>query len=261
MALADGTLLTAQVWLRPGGPGAAAAARLLRRGERARAARGHRPALRRRHRAPAPPGTAARHRRRPRGARVLRDHRAPGARGVPHQRGARRLPRPRADQGVPGRRAVLRRGARAVAGRHRLHHPHAGARRHRPVPARADRAVLRRRRRRRRAAARPGARARRGDLPGRRPARVQHGRHGHAAGAAGQRRLRAARPGQQGDVRRPVAGLRHGRGADRLDHQRRARADLGRARGIATSATAADARRRPTRRGCGRSGGSCAPGW
>ena len=55
------------------------------------------------------------------------------------------------------------------------------------------------------AAARPGARARRGDLPGRRPAHVQHGRHGHAAGPAGQRRVGAARPGQQGDVRRPVA--------------------------------------------------------
>ena len=95
----------------PGGPGAAADARLLRGGERARTARGHRPAVRRRYRAPAAPGTAARHWRRARCPRLLRDHRAPGARGVPHQRGARRLPRPRADQGVPGRRAVLRRGA------------------------------------------------------------------------------------------------------------------------------------------------------
>ena len=43
------------------------------------------------------------------------------------------------------------------------------------------------------AAGRPGARARRRDLPGRRPAHVQHGRHGHAPRAAGQRRLRAAR--------------------------------------------------------------------
>ena len=103
---------------------------------------------------------------------------------------------------------------------------------HRPVPARADRAVLRRRRGRERAAARPGARARRGDLPGRRPARVQHGGHGHAAGPAGQRRVGAARRGQPGDVRRPVAGLRHRRGADRLDHQRRARAHLGGARGV-----------------------------
>ncbi len=110
---------------------------------------------------------------------------------------------------------------------------------HTPVPAGIDRfprELIERYftvgRRRRRAAARPGARARRGDLPGRRPAHVQHGRHGHAAGAAGQRRLAAARRGQPGDVRGPVAGLRHRGGADRLDHQRRARADLGRARGL-----------------------------
>ncbi len=144
-------------------------------------------------------------------------------------------------------------------GGHRLHHAHAGARGHRPVPARADRAVLHRRRRGRGAAGRPGARARRGDLPGRRPAHVQHGRHGHAARAAGQRRVRAARPGQQGDVRGPVAGLRHRRGADRLDHQRRARAHLGRARGLGPRRLGR-ARRPPTRSGCGRSAASCAPG-
>ena len=57
-----------------GRPGAAAAARLLRGGKRARAARGHRPALRRRRRSPAAPGTAARHRRRPGGPGVLRAH-------------------------------------------------------------------------------------------------------------------------------------------------------------------------------------------
>ena len=38
----------------------------------------------------------------------------------------------------------LRRGARAVPGRHGVHHAHAGAGRHRPVPARAGGAVLRR---------------------------------------------------------------------------------------------------------------------
>ena len=109
------------------------------------------------------------------------------------------------------------------------------------------------------AAGRPGARARRGDLPGRRPAHVQHGRHGHAPRAAGQRRLRAARRGQPGDVRGPVAGLRHRRGADRLDHQRRARAHLGRARGLRPRRLAAPPR--PTPRGCGRSAASSAPGW
>ena len=95
-----------------------------------------------------------------------------------------------------------------VPGGHGVHHAHAGARRASTgssatwsastsptTPAGA--------------AHRPGARARRRDLPGRRPRRVQHGRHGHAPGPAGQRRLAAARPGQPGDVRRPVAGLRH----------------------------------------------------
>ena len=38
---------------------------------------------------------------------------------------------------------------------------------------------------------------------------------------------RAARPGEPGDVRRPVAGLRHPRGAHRLGHQRRAHPHLG----------------------------------
>ena len=41
----------------------------------------------------------------------------------------------------------------------------------------------------------------------------------------------AARRGEPGHVRGPVAGVRHQRGADRLDHQRRAHADLGRAGG------------------------------
>ena len=46
-------------------------------------------------------------------------------------------------------RARLRRPrSRSSARRHRLHHPHAGAGRHRPVPARPGRAVLRRRQRR-----------------------------------------------------------------------------------------------------------------
>jgi starch phosphorylase len=87
---------------------------------------------------------------------------------------------------------------------------------HTPVPAGIDRfpreliePSTSAERRRTRPAVRPGARAGRRDLPGRRPRRVQHGRDGHAAGPAGQRRLAAARPGEQGDVRRPVAGVRH----------------------------------------------------
>ena len=102
---------------------------------------------------------------------------------------------------------------------------------HTPVPAgidRFERSLVREVLRRRPAAAhRAGARARRGDLPGRRPRGVQHGRDGHAAGPAGQRRLAAARPGEPGDVRRSLAGLRHPRGAHRLGHQRRAHPHLG----------------------------------
>ena len=72
-------------------------------------------------------------------ARLLPDHRRPGPRGLPHQRGPRRLPRPRAHPrahrggGWPEPR--LRHRARGHPRRHRLHHAHAGARRHRPVPA------------------------------------------------------------------------------------------------------------------------------
>ena len=43
---------------------------------------------------------------------------------------------------------------------------------------------------------------------------------------ARERRLGAARRGQPRDVQRSVAGLRRERGADQLDHQRRARADV-----------------------------------
>ena len=60
---------------RPGRPRAAAAARLRRGGEQRGHPRRHRPALRRQHRAPAPPGDAARHRRRARDPRLHPDHR------------------------------------------------------------------------------------------------------------------------------------------------------------------------------------------
>ena len=55
---------------------------------------------------------------------------------------------PRADQPAPH---VLRRGAGGRALRHRVHHPHAGAGRHRPLRRRPDPDVLRRRQRPRRA--------------------------------------------------------------------------------------------------------------
>ena len=153
---------------RPGRPGAAAAARHRRRGQPDAAARGHRPALRRHDRAPAPAGAAARRRRRTRGADVHPAHRPPRARGVPHQRGPRRLPGPRADPRADRRRrrsrARLRHRARGHPGRHGLHHAHPGARGHRPVPARAGGAVLRRAERRGRRPHRPDPATRRRGL-------------------------------------------------------------------------------------------------
>ena len=130
-----------------------------RRGERRRAARRHRPPLRRRHRAPPAPGDPARHRRRA-GAAGPR-HRHPG---LPHQRGPRRVPRPRAHPRAHRRGPLVRRGHRGGAGGIGLHDPHARARRHRPVPPRAHGEVLhrlgRRRRHRHRRAAWPSATSR-----------------------------------------------------------------------------------------------------
>ena len=70
------------------------------------------------------------------------------------------------------------------------------------------------------------------DYEGGDPARLQHGGDGLPALAARQRRLAAARRGQPRHVRRPLARVRRRRAADRLDHQRRARAHLGRPRGV-----------------------------
>ena len=117
--------------------------------------RRHRPPLRRHQRAPAAPGAAARRRRRPRPARLLAGITgAPDARGVPHQRGPRRLPRPRADPRAHRRPRAARSSTSTPRSRSpapstvfTTHTPVPG--RHRPVPARAGRAVLRRDRRRR----------------------------------------------------------------------------------------------------------------
>ena len=132
-----------------------------------------------------------------------------------------------------GPEARLRHRPRGVPRVHGLHHPHPGAGRHRPVLPRADRAVLRHGR-----PARPayplervlalGAEDYAGGDPtvfnmavmGFRLAQRANGvsqLHGHV---------------EPRDVPRPLAGLRRGRGADHVDHQRRARPDLGRARGL-----------------------------
>ncbi len=256
-----------------GRAGAAAAARLRRRGQRAGRARRHRPPLRRGQRAPAAPGDAAGHRRRPGAACLQPADRCPGAGRLPHQRGPRRVPRrrahPRADRGP---RADLRRGRRGGPGGHPVHHPHPGSRRYRPVREGPRRAALRRRQRcpghPGRAGARPGGRG----LRRRRPQRLQHGGDGLPPRPAGQRRLRAARPRRPRDVLPAVAGFRRARGADRLHHQRRARADLGgtarswgwpgrrssRARPTWRPGTTWRGSRTPT---SGRSAACCVPGW
>ena len=74
--------------------------------------------------------------------------------------------------------------------------------------------------------------ARRRGLRRRRRRGLQHGGHGLPSGAARQRRLLAARRGQPRDVQRALVGVRRVRGADRFGHQRRARSDLDRARGL-----------------------------
>ena len=111
------------------------------------------------------------------------------------------------------------------------------------------------------------------DYTRRRPRRVQHGRDGLPPLAARQRRLAAARPRQPRHVQRTVAGLRRGRGADHLDHQRRARPDVGRPRGLRArqqgrrrhrlrrrgrSGTSSTRSRRPT---CGPPSATCASAW
>ena len=183
---------------------------------------GHRPPLRRRHRAPHPPGDPPRHRRRA-GARRAR----PSTRRCSTP--TRATPASSASSASASSsptRASLRRGDRGGAGRHHLHHPHAGAGRHRPLPARADGAVLRRlgRRVRRHVRRAHGPRPPPGDEP---DERFNMAVMGLRLAGRVQRRGQAARRGQPGDVRRPLAGRARRRGADQVGHQRRARAAPG----------------------------------
>ncbi len=209
-----------------GRAGAAAAAGHRPARERAGAARHHRPALRGRPGPPHPAGDPGRDRRDAGGPRLLPAHRPPPTRGVPHQRGARRFPRPGTHPGThrtggSGLRPDPRRRPR----RNGLHHPHPRPGRHRPVPGRHGPPLLRRRRR-----PRPAARCQHpaGPRAGRRgqPEHVQHGQHGAAARAAGQRGVPAPRPGPAGHVPGAVARVRRRGGADHLRHQRCARPDL-----------------------------------
>ena len=174
----------------PGRPGAAAAARLLRGGERARAA------------ARSPTGCTAGAASTGSGrnccsasaasARCARSARSPATRSPRCSTPTRGTPASSASS------ASASTSPQGSAFDEALELCRAGTvfTTHTPVPGRAStgsrRDLIERYfshgRRRPGAAGGPGARAWRRDLPGRRPARVQHGRHGHAAGAAGQRR-------------------------------------------------------------------------
>ena len=155
-----------------GRPGAAAAARLRRRGQRPSRARGDRPALRRRQRAPAAPGDAARHRRRPRAAGLL--PRSPARRRPRCSTPTRATPGSSAWSGSAS--SPRTHGLDLRRGRSRRPGPATVFTTHTPVPAGIDRfardlvdAALRRRQRRARRTRRPHPRARRRGLRGRRP--------------------------------------------------------------------------------------------
>ena len=139
------------------------------------------------------------------GVRALRAYcaadRHPAARGLPRQRGPRRLPGRRADPRADrDARPDVRRGLQAVR---------AGTvfTTHTPVPAGIDRFPKALIERYFAGFGVPLDAAPRRWAP-RRTRQVQHGAHGPAARPAGQRREPAARRGQPRHVLRPVAGLR-----------------------------------------------------
>ena len=114
-------------------------ARHRRRRQLPRRRRRHRPPLRRRRAPPPAPGDRARHRRRARPARAR-----PRARRC--STSTRATPASSASSGSASwcRRAVVQRRHRGRARRRRVHDPHPGAGRHRPLPTRADGGVLHR---------------------------------------------------------------------------------------------------------------------
>ena len=117
---------------RPGGSNPVAAVGFRHPRERARSARCHRPAVRRRSGTPDQAGDAGRYRWGAGDPRVHRDRGSAHARGVPHERGPCGLPRRRADPRADRVRARLRHRAHGGAVVDCVHHPHPGRRRYRP---------------------------------------------------------------------------------------------------------------------------------
>ena len=108
---------------------------------------------------------------------------------------------------------------------HRLHHPHAGAGRPRPLLAGSRRGAPRAAARR--DGGRPRGAARMGPARSAQPARdVLHDGAGAEAVAPRQRRVGSARAGVAGDVDRALPGPERGARPDRPHHQRRPRADV-----------------------------------
>ena len=144
VGLPDGAQLSAHIWVASVGPDTAAAARLLHRGQRPAAARGHRPALRRRQ-----PTTGCARSCCSASAGSARSARYCAISGHPqpevfhtNEGHAGFLGVERIREYLAGGR-FARPGRRADQGGHGLHHAHAGACRDRPVRQGADRGAVR----------------------------------------------------------------------------------------------------------------------
>jgi hypothetical protein len=143
-------------------------------------------------------------------------------RGVPPERGSRRLPQPRAGEGARADRGQPGGGARRHPAHRGLHHPHPGASRKRDLRPQARPQVPR--------ALDPGRglRARRGARARFRQRQLQHDRLLDPAVLAHQRGEPATRGGVLRDVAAPVPG--GGGPAGRPRHERRPHRELGGAR-------------------------------
>ena len=147
---------------------------------------------------------------------------------LPSERRPQRLRPAGSDSRADGRRRPdVRRSAPRSGPAHRLHHPHARARRPRPLRRRTDRRASRpaARQARHLAVATDGAGPRR---TAERKRDLLHDRHRPEAFAAGQRRQLAARPRLAAHVVEPLAVARRRRNSHRPHHQRRPRAHLAR---------------------------------
>ena len=264
-----GRMLTRAGLAGRGRPGAAAAARLRHRGERARPARRHRPALRRRPGPAHPAGDPGRHRRGAR--RAARTARSPGTRSPRCSTPTRATPATWAWSGSgscsASRRAALRRGAWPPCGpapcspRTRRCRPASTGSRSTWSGTTSPRRATATGRPRCCPACRWTGSSRSAPRTNPNMFNMAHMGLRLAQRANGVSRLHGAvSRGMFGGL---WDGLRRRRGADRLGHQRRARPHLGGPRGHRADRGAGRRRRRrrcPTS-SSGSCAGCCAPGW